>query len=187
MIRAALNCSYDLCPYRSHVNRNDSLGYLCHLNEILQTARHQKQPLQGPAMRLSCVRWNFLIQLKRLVSPVLIDMNRHYQTLILFRFKSVTLSPSANWDEVNATPLHATRAVALTGLMHLPGTWCALVFMLTFTQATHHAVWIMNIEMNCNHLGPAMLQHVLLCTQQLRSIFRKIKVLVRPPDYTEDS
>lgn len=181
MIKAALNCNHDLCPYRSHVNRNDNLG-------LSLPSKWNTINCQAPkTMRFFCVRQHFLIQLKHLVSPVLTDMNRHYQTLILFRYKTVRLSSSANWDEMNTNPLHATQAVALTALMHLPGTWCALVFMRTFTQATHHAVWIMNIEMNCYSLGPTMLQHILPCKQQLRSILRKIKVLIRPPDYTEDS
>lgn len=119
--------------------------------------------------------------------PVLIDVNRHCQTLILLKHKSVRLSSLANWDEMNATPLHATRAVALTALMHLLGTWCAPVFKLTFTQATHHAVWIVNIKMNYSSLGPTIQQHILPCKQQLWSTLKKSKMLIRSSDYTEDS
>jgi len=153
MIRA-LNCYNDLCLYKSRANRNDNLRLSlpskwntanCQLPKTTVTRSSNEILLHQ--------RWNFLVRLKYLVSPVLIDVNRHYQTLVLLKYKSVRPSSLANWDEMNATSLHATRAVALTALIHLLGTWCGQAFKLTFTQTMHHVVWIMNIKMNYSNLG----------------------------------
>lgn len=179
MIRA-LNCYNDLCLYKSLVNRNDNLW-------LSLTSKWNKANCQLPKTTitrssneiLQHQRWSFLNHLKHLMSTVLIDVNRYYQTLILLKHKPVWLFSLANWDEMYATSLHATRAVALAALLHLLGTWCAPAFKLTFSKATDHAVWITNIKMNCNNLGLNRQQHILSHKQQLWSTLRKIRMLIR--------
>lgn len=54
MIRA-LNRYDDLCLYKSHVNRNDTL-WLSLPSKRNTTNCHDRQLLRGPAMKFSCIK-----------------------------------------------------------------------------------------------------------------------------------
>lgn len=152
-----------------HVCTNHTLieitiyGYLCKLNEILQTASYQWQLLQTPTGQWDSSASNVEYSNPPKASGFL-GLSRCEQGLLnpnppqklVLPHKLVRHASLTNWDEENVNPLHTARA----------GTYCLDVsfgMVYPYIQADvsawmviHYAVWV--IKMNCGtmNIGPAM-------------------------------